>query len=154
MLGQLFGLRTGAESTDVSMGVRRQWKIQRITSLPIREEVRQQLVADIMRRKQPAITLYAWDVHDGTASEAFFTQEAAIHNWYVKNNLWEKEDIPKGVLIYEAVISVDQLLQHSTETHVQNVALPDLRKIHVGISPSALHEDMQRISPRTLKKQG
>lgn len=132
------------------MGVKRQWKIQKLAGLPISEEARQQLITDIMRRKKPSITLYAWDVQGAVAKEAFFTQEAAIHDWYVKNNLWEEEDIPKGVLLYEGATSIDQLLRHSIETHVQNVELTGSQKIHVGISPSALHEDMQR----TLKKQG
>jgi len=132
------------------MGVKRQWKIQKLAGLPITEEARQQLITDIMRRKKPSVTLHAWDVHGGIATEAFFTQEEAIHDWYVKNNLWEKDDIPKGVLLYEGAISVDELIRHSNETHVQNVPFLGLDKIHVGISPSALHEDMQR----TLKKQG
>lgn len=132
------------------MGVKRQWKIQKLAGLPISEESRQQLITDIMRRKKPSITLYAWDVRRNVAEEAFFTQEAAIHNWYVKNKLWEETDIPKGVLLYEGLISVDELIRHSNETHVQNVPFNDSLEIHVGIPPSALHGDMQR----TLKKQG
>jgi hypothetical protein len=132
------------------MGVKRQWKIQKLAGLPISEESRQQLITDIMRRKKPSITLYAWDVRGNRASEAFYTQEAAIHDWYVKNKLWENKDMPKGVLLYEGVISVDELIRHSTETHVQDVELSGSLEIHVGISPSALHRDMQR----TLKNQG
>ncbi len=132
------------------MGVKRQWKIQKLAGLPISEESRQQLITDIMRRKRPSITLYAWDVHGNRATEAFYTQEAAIHDWYVKNKLWESEDMPKGVLLYEGVISVDELIRHSNETHVQDVDLCGSLEIHVGISPSELHRDMQR----TLKNQG
>jgi hypothetical protein len=147
-LGRLFDLRTGEGS--ISVGVKRQWKIQKLAGLPISEETRQQLITDIMRRKRPAITLYAWEINGNVANEAFFTQEEAIHNWYVKNKLWEQESLPKGVLLYEQTVSVDELLKHSKETHIQNIKLRDSQKIHVGISPSELHEDMQR----TLQNQG
>jgi hypothetical protein len=132
------------------MGVKRQWKIKKLTELAIDPEVRQQLITDIMRRKSPRIRLYAWDVHTGTAKEAFFDQKNAVKNWYVNNRLWEQEECPKGVLLYEWAESIDQILKHSNETHIKNIPISSAQKIHVAISPSSLHEDMQR----TLKNQG
>jgi hypothetical protein len=132
------------------MGVKRQWKIKKLTELAVTPEIRQQLVTDIMRRKSPQIRLYAWDVHTNIAEEAFFDQMSAVKNWYIQNRLWEQESCPKGVLLYEWAESIDQVLKHSDKTHIKNIPLASAQKIHVAISPSALHEDMQR----TLKKQG
>ena len=127
------------------MGVKRQWKIQKITSLPIAEEVRNQLITDIMRRKKPTIRVCAWDVHDGIAEEAFFQQQTAIYDWYTKQRLWEAKTPPKGVLIYEWPVPVDILLRSAEKEKIVKVPVSQERKFHVGISPSSLHEDMQRI---------
>lgn len=132
------------------MGVKRQWKIKKLSELSIQEDVRQQLITDIMRRKSPQIHLYAWDVHTNVAEEAFFDQTSAVKDWYIKNRMWEKEACPLGILLYECAVSIDTLLKHSNASHITHLPLPLAQKIHVAISPSALHEDMQR----TLKKQG
>lgn len=131
------------------MSVKRQWKLHKVASFPIDEDTRQQLVTDIMRRKTPSIRLYAWDIHEGIATEAFFKQQSAIYDWYTKKRLWESAELPKGVLLYEWSASVDDVLHHSKNEKVTNVPVSQEREILVGISPSTLHEDMQRILKRT-----
>jgi hypothetical protein len=127
------------------MGVKRQWKIQKITSLPISEEVRHQLITDIMRRKRPSVHVYAWDIHEGVARKAFLQQQSAVYDWYTKKRLWEVEEPPKGVLLYEWSAPVDDVLKNSGDDCICNLAVSKERKFHVGISPSDLHRDMQRI---------
>lgn len=136
------------------MGVKRQWKIQKLTALPIAENVRNELITDIMRRKKPSIRVYAWNVHEGVAEKAFFQQQAAIYDWYTQKKLWEAEDMPKGVLLYEWRVSVDEMLKCYKQEMILNLPVSQETEINVGISPSDLHEDMQRIlEKRSQKKQ-
>lgn len=130
------------------MGVKRQWKIQKLTALPIAEDVRNQLITDIMRRKKPNIRVYAWNVHEGVAEKAFFQKQLAVYDWYTQKKLWESDDIPKGVLLYEWTVSVDEMLKHFKQEMILNLPVSQSTKVNVGITPSSLHEDMQRILER------
>lgn len=135
------------------MGVKRQWKVMKLRQLPIDEDVRAQLVKDIISRKCPAIQLYAWDVHhEGVhliAKQAFFNQQQALKNWYISKRLWEKESPPAGVVVYAWKTDVDNITKHAKGASLREIALPRKREMDVAILPSSIQEDIQR----TLQKQ-
>lgn len=130
------------------MGVKRQWKVMKLRQLPIEEAVRAQLVKDIIRRKQPVVQLYAWDVHhEGVhlmAKQAFFNQQEALKNWYISKRLWEKEDPPSGVVVYAWKTNVDDITKHAKGTTLREMALPRKREMDVAILPSSIQEDIQQ----------
>lgn len=118
------------------------------------EEVRGQLIKDIISRKHPAIQLYAWEVHhDGphlVADQAFFNQQEAIKSWYINNRMWEQADPPAGVVVYSWKSGVDDIVKHAKGASVREMRIPRKREMDVAILPSSVQEDMQR----TLKNQG
>lgn len=123
----------------------------KLAGLPIEEDVRKQLVADILRRKQPTINLFAWNVSSsGIAEEAFFSPRETVKNWYVSQKIWEKKNIPRGIVVHTWKTHVDEILKHTSNNSVRNISLTESKKISVGISPSELHEELQR----TLENQG
>lgn len=133
------------------MSVKRQWKIMKLAKLPIEEEVRSKIITDILRYKHPSINMYAWKVSSsGVAEEAFFSPREAVKNWYVSQKLWEKAEIPKGIVVHTWKTQVEEILHHISDNSVRNMTLTENRKIAVAISPSELHEEVQR----TLGNQG
>jgi hypothetical protein len=127
-----------------SMGVKRHWKIQKLAQLPLSEETRAQLIQDIMRRKQPHVPVYAWDVSNGIAQKVFVTKNEAIKDWYVNKRIWEQEAPTCGVLLHSWKVKVDELLQNSKNTKLRNMALPEDAIMDVTVIPSSLQEDIRR----------
>jgi hypothetical protein len=133
------------------MGIRRQWKIVKLSQLSTDESVRNRLIESIMRRQKAQVQLYAWDTNaacDATP-RAFFSENEAVRDWYVKTRVWEEAKCPSGVVLRKWSMGVDELLQYVKEGEVRNVPIPPTVEMDVGIIPSTLHEDMQQ----TLKKQ-
>ena len=126
------------------MGVKRQWKVMKLRSLSINEDIRKQLIHDIISRKNPTISLYAWDVKDGIAEEAFFAQRDALRDWYLKNRKWESETESPGVLIHHWKVDANQLLKHVSSGQVRNAPLAENTDVDVAVVPSSLQLDMQR----------
>ena len=126
------------------MSVKRQWKVMKLAGLPIDEEVRKELVEGILRHKKPKISLFAWNVSSGIAEEAFFSSREAVNNWYVSQKIWEKNVIPKGIIVHTWKTNVDDILQHTANNSVRNISLTESQEIQVGISPSELHEELQQ----------
>ena len=116
----------------------------KLAGLPIEEDVRKKLVEDILRHKKPKISLFAWNVSSGIAEEAFFSPREAVKNWYVTQKVWEKEEIPKGILVHTWKTNVENILSHTSNNSVRKIPLTESQKIQVGISPSKLHEEVQR----------
>lgn len=131
------------------MGVKRQWKVMKLRSLAINEDTRKRLIHDIISRKKPTISLYAWDVHNGIAEEAFFVQRDALRDWYLKQRKWESETESTGVLVHHWKVDVNQLLKHVTKGRVRNAPLAETSDVDVAVMPSSLQLDIQR----TLKNQ-
>ena len=125
------------------MAVKRQWKIMKLQSLPIHEEVRKKLIFDIISRRNPTISLYAWEVKDGIAEEAFFTQKAALRDWYLKHRKWESEAESPGVLVHNWKVTANQLLKHVVSGRVRNVLLAENGNVDVAVMPSSLKVDLQ-----------
>ena len=121
----------------------------KLRSLPIHEDTRKQLIHDIISRKNPTISLYAWDVRDGIAEEAFFAQRDALRDWYLKNRKWETEAESTGVLVHHWKVDTNQLLKHVSDGRVRKAPLAEETDVDVAVVPSALQLDMQR----TLQKQ-
>jgi hypothetical protein len=117
----------------------------KLAKLPMEEEVRNNIVKDILHYKHPTINLYAWKVSTGgIAEEAFFSSHAAVKDWYVSQKLWEKDELPKGIVVHTWKTHVEEILHHISDNSVRNITLTENRKIEVAISPSELHEDVQR----------
>jgi len=131
------------------MGVKRQWKVMKLRSLSINEDIRKQLIHDIISRKNPTISLYAWNVRDDIAEEAFFAQRDALRDWYLKNRKWESETESTGVLVHHWKVDANQLLKHVSSGRVRNAPLAENADVDVAVIPSSLQLDMQR----TLQKQ-
>ena len=126
------------------MGIRRQWKIAKISQISMDSGMRSGLIESIMRRKKTPVMLYAWDANDGTATRAFFTEHEAVRDWYAKKHIWEEEKCPSGVVLHKWLAGVDDILRYAEGGEVRNVPLPPTVEMDVGIVPSSLHMDMQR----------
>lgn len=131
------------------MGVKRQWRLMKITELPLDEEVKRKVVDKIIRQRSAKLTLYCWQNENGVAPEAFFSKKDAVKNWYIKNHLWEQEDIPKGVLLYEWSISLNMVTEHIKDGKVCNVPIDKNSTLEVALSLKNLHEELKQ----TVQKQ-
>ena len=126
------------------MGIRRQWKIVKLSQLAMDEQVRGSLIESIMRRKKAQVTMFAWSASDDYAPQAFFSEHDAVRDWYVKKRIWEEDICPSGVVLHTWKMGVDELLRCAKNGEVRNVPIPPTVEMDVGIIPSTLHEDMQR----------
>ncbi len=116
----------------------------KLWSLPIHEDTRKQLIHDIISRRNPVISLYAWDVRDGIAEEAFFTQRDALRDWYLKNRKWESETESMGVLVHHWKVDTNQLLKHVSDGRVRKAPLAENADVDVAVIPSSLQLDMRQ----------
>jgi len=133
------------------MGVRRQWKVLKLSQVEMDSDTRVKLIEAITRKKDIQVTLYAWDVDplQQVAREAFFTEQAAIKDWFLQKRLWEADTPPPGVTLRKWAIGVDDIMGNIHNMKLRNIPLSLNAEIRVGIIPSSLYEDLQR----SLKKQ-
>jgi len=122
----------------------------KLSEIPMQTEIRQRLIEDIMRRKKSKIKLYCWEIQDKVIQEAFLTQTQAVHNWYVKNKVWETPEPSKGVLLYEHESTIDEILKHIVEKRIEKIPINEIPQTVIGLFPQQLHEDLRQ----TLQKQG
>jgi len=132
------------------MSLRRQRQVLKLSELKIEPKIRQQLVEGIIRRTQRTVKLYAWKVSspDNLAEQAFFSQRAALTDWYAENRVWEKDEPPKGVVIHEWDICADDLIPCIKGGKVLNMSLTEGARIEVATMPSDLYEDIQQALAR------
>lgn len=130
----------------ILMGVRRQWKILKITQIEMDSSTRAKLIEAITRKKKTHLTLYAWDVHPikKVAKEAFFTEQAAVKNWFIQKRLWEVQTPPSGVVLHKWVMSADDILSHIHDMKLCDVPTSLNAETSVGIVPSSLYEELQQ----------
>lgn len=133
------------------MGVRRQWKVLKLSKIEMTGDTRAKLIEAITRKKNIQVALYAWstDPIQHVAQEAFFTEQAAVKNWLLQKGTWEMASPPAGVPLYKWKMGVDDIMEHIHDMKLRNVPMPLTTEMSVGIVPSSLYEDVQR----SLKKQ-
>jgi hypothetical protein len=132
------------------VSVRKHWAMTKLTQLEMDKDTRQQLIEGILRQSHPKIALYAWDIAEGVAAKAFFTQTDALRDWYLSNRMWESSSVPTGIVVHTWKMNVEEILRHSTKGVLCEVPQNKTAKIDVVVFPSELQEDIQR----SLKKQG
>lgn len=126
------------------MGVKRQWRLMKISELPLSEEVRKELIHKVMSRREASIPLYCWENKKGVAVEAFFSKHEAVKDWYIKNHLWQKEEIPKGVLLYEWVVPIKTIIEQLKDGELHAIPISEEHAITVELSLQKLHEELQQ----------
>jgi hypothetical protein len=96
------------------------------------------------------VKLYAWkvDPSDNLAERAFFSQRAALTDWYAQERIWEEDEPPKGVVIHEWEICVDDLIPLIKGGKVLNSRLTEDARIEVATMPSDLYGDIQQALKR------
>lgn len=122
----------------------------KLAQVPMDTELRQRLVDALVKRKKSSIKVYCWEDKNGIAPEAFLSQSQAVTSWYVKKRLWEQEEIPRGAVVYQWEIPLDELLEFIEEKKICNIPIPKKRLMEVAILPSELHQDLRQ----TVQKQG
>lgn len=125
----------------------------KIVELPLDEEVKRDVIDKIIRQRterSARLPLYCWKNEDGVASEAFFSKQDAVKNWYIKNRLWEQKNIPKGVLLYEWSAPLNEIIEHLKDNKIIDIPISTNSSVQVALSLQEFHEDIKQ----TLQKQG
>jgi len=124
--------------------------VLKLSELEVDSKTRQKLIESIIRRTQRTVKLYAWKINtvDNLAEQAFFSQRAALTDWYAQNRVWEQDDPPKGVVVHEWAVCADDLVPNIKGGKVVNMALTGGAKIEVAIMPSDLYADIQQVLKR------
>jgi hypothetical protein len=132
------------------MSLRRQRQVLKLSELDADPKIRQKLIEGIIRRKHRKVKLYAWkvDPSDNLAERAFFSQRAALTDWYAQERIWEEDEPPKGVVIHEWEICVDDLIPLIKGGKVLNSRLTEDARIEVATMPSDLYGDIQQALKR------
>lgn len=135
------------------MGIKRAWKFQKLSTLPIPVELREDIIGRIIRRKgnQP-ITLYAWQVQERTAVEAFPTKHAALGAWaqHVGAKLLaEGKEFPSQIRVVKWPMEINEMIGHIKDGKLPNIEIPANQWEVLDLPlPPALFEDISSIAAK------
>lgn len=130
------------------MGVKRSWKINKISSLSLSKEEKEAIINSIIRRKKPKIKIYTLDYFDDIAEIAYPSKVSLVKDWiresrYITRFLTGTAKNKLRVKYW--TLEVKDIIPYINSGAIKNIPIPETCSSETVFLPE---------HPQTLQNQG
>lgn len=135
------------------MGIKRTWKFQKLSTLSLPPKLREDIIHRIIRRQgSHPITLYAWQVKEGVAAQAFVTKAEVLGDWAKHRGmslLREGTEFPDSIKVVKWTVEINDMISHIHEGKLSDLKIPTKQwSVLDATVPSSLFEDLSSIAAK------
>jgi len=134
------------------MSVKRVWKINKIASLPLPPELREDIINHIVRRQPADIKLYAWKIKERIATQAFVTKSTLLGDWGKQCGsllLRENKTFPSEIKIVEWNTNIYDVIPYIKEGKISKIQIKAKAWKIIDLPvPNSLQEDLKTIAEK------
>lgn len=135
------------------MGIKRTWKLTKLSTLSLPVEIREDIIQRVVQRQgRHPITLYAWQVKERVAVEAFPTKAAVLGDWARRVGtklLGEGADFPESIRVVRWPMEINAMISHITEGKLKELTIPKNGwKVLDLPLPSTIREELGSIAAK------